>query len=81
MAEFKRRKKRQNLKELKHKKTVNDYREIALTKMGKRQLMLTLLSIFGVTMLSIGSTFAIFTVSSKSAEYNVIKTGTLNINF
>ncbi|MDD6244403.1 MAG: hypothetical protein PUB03_01930, partial [bacterium] len=46
-----------------------------------RQLMLTLLSIFGVTMLSIGSTFAIFTVSSKSAEYNVIKTGTLNINF
>lgn len=81
MAEFKRRKKRQDLKELKHKKTVNDYREIALTKMGKRQLMLTLLSIFGVTMLSIGSTFAIFTVSSKSAEYNVIKTGTLNINF
>ena len=81
MAEFKRRKKRQDLKELKHKKNVNDYREIALTKMGKRQLMLTLLSIFGVTMLSIGSTFAIFTVSSKSAEYNVIKTGTLNINF
>lgn len=81
LAEFKRRKKRQDLKELKHKKTVNDYREIALTKMGKRQLMLTLLSIFGVTMLSIGSTFAIFTVSSKSAEYNVIKTGTLNINF
>lgn len=81
MAEFKRRKKIQDLKELKHKKTVNDYREIALTKMGKRQLMLTLLSIFGVTMLSIGSTFAIFTVSSKSAEYNVIKTGTLNINF
>lgn len=81
MAEFKRRKKRQDLNELKHKKTVNDYREIALTKMGKRQLMLTLLSIFGVTMLSIGSTFAIFTVSSKSAEYNVIKTGTLNINF
>ena len=49
--------------------------------MGKRQLMLTVLSIFGVTMLSIGSTFAIFTVSSQSAEYNVVKTGTLNINF
>lgn len=81
MAEFKRRKKRQDFKEKNYKNNTNDYHEISLTKMGKRQLMLTVLSIFGVTMLSIGSTFAIFTVSSKSAEYNVIKTGTLNINF
>ena len=81
MAEFKRRKKRQDFKEKKYKNNTNDYHEISLTKMGKRQLMLTVLSIFGVTMLSIGSTFAIFTVSSQSAEYNVVKTGTLNINF
>ena len=81
LAEFKRRKKRQDFKEKNYKNNTNDYHEISLTKMGKRQLMLTVLSIFGVTMLSIGSTFAIFTVSSKSAEYNVIKTGTLNINF
>ena len=81
MAEFKRRKKRQDFKEKNYKNNTNDYHEISLTKMGKRQLVLTVLSIFGVTMLSIGSTFAIFTVSSKSAEYNVIKTGTLNINF
>ncbi|MBD9098219.1 hypothetical protein EGP98_01255, partial [bacterium] len=59
----------------------NDYREIALTKMGTRQLTLTLLSIFAVTMVSIGTTFAMFTVSSKSAEYNVVKTGTLTIDF
>ncbi len=80
MAEFKYRKKRREFK--KQTKVRNsDYREIALTKMGKRQLMLTLLSIFGVTLLSIGSTFAMFTVSSKSAEYNVVKSGTLNISF
>ena len=80
MAEFKYRKKRKEFKEQARVRN-NDYREIALTKMGKRQLMLTLLSIFGVTLLSIGSTFAMFTVSSKSAEYNVVKSGTLNISF
>ncbi len=80
MAEFKYRKKRKEFKE-QTKVRNSDYREIALTKMGKRQLMLTLLSIFGVTLLSIGSTFAMFTVSSKSAEYNVVKSGTLNISF
>ncbi len=79
MAEFKYRKKRKDFKE--HLKTNNDYREIALTKMGTRQLTLTLLSIFAVTMVSIGTTFAMFTVSSKSAEYNVVKTGTLTIDF
>ena len=80
MAEFKYRKKRKKFKEQARVRN-SDYREIALTKMGKRQLMLTLLSIFGVTLLSIGSTFAMFTVSSKSAEYNVVKSGTLNIDF
>lgn len=80
MAEFKYRKKRREFKEQARVRN-SDYREIALTKMGKRQLMLTLLSIFGVTLLSIGSTFAMFTVSSKSAEYNVVKSGTLNISF
>ncbi len=55
MAEFKYRKKRKEFKEQARVRN-NDYREIALTKMGKRQLMLTLLSIFGVTLLSIGST-------------------------
>ena len=79
MAEFKYRKKRKDFKE--ELKTNNDYREIALTKMGTRQLTLTLLSIFAVTMVSIGTTFAMFTVSSKSAEYNVVKTGTLTIDF
>ena len=79
MAEFKYRKKRKEFKE--QVKKNNDYREIALTKMGKRQLTLTLVSILAVTLISIGSTFAMFTVSSKSAEYNVVKTGTLNIDF
>ena len=80
MAEFKYRKKRKEFKEQARVRN-NDYREIALTKMGKRQLTLTLVSILAVTLLSIGSTFAMFTVSSKSAEYNVVKSGTLNISF
>lgn len=79
MAKFKYRKKRKDFKE--QVKTNNDYREIALTKMGKRQLTLTLLSILAVTLISIGSTFAMFTVSSKSSDYNVVKSGTLNISF
>ena len=80
MAEFKYRKKRKEFKEQARVRN-NDYREIALTKMGKRQLTLTLVSILAVTLISIGSTFAMFTVSSKSAEYNVVKSGTLNISF
>ncbi len=80
MAEFKYRKKRKDLKD-QAKIVNNDYREIALTKMGKRQLVLTLLSIFAVTLISIGSTFAMFTVSSKSSDYNVVKSGTLTIEF
>ena len=80
MAEFKHRKKRKNLKGQKVFSN-SDYTEIALTKMGKRQLTITLLSIFAVTMMSIGSTFAMFTVSSKSSEYNVVKSGTLTIDF
>ena len=80
MAEFKYRKKRKDLKD-QAKIVNNDYREIALTKMGKRQLVLTLLSIFAVTLISIGSTFAMFTVSSKSSDYNVVKSGTLTIDF
>ena len=80
MAEFKYRKKRKDIKE-QFKIKNNDYTEIALTKMGQRQLTITLMSILGVTLLSIGSTFAMFTVSSKSSEYNVIKSGTLKISF
>ena len=80
MAEFKHRKKRKKLKGQKVFSN-SDYTEIALTKMGKRQLTITLLSIFAVTMMSIGSTFAMFTVSSKSSEYNVVKSGTLTIDF
>ena len=81
MAEFKYRKKRKEFNNPNKKNSNNDYTEIALTKMGKRQLTLTLVSILAVTLISIGSTFAMFTVSSKSAEYNVVKSGTLTIDF
>ena len=58
-----------------------DFKEISLTKMAKRQLFVTLLSILGVTIISLGSAYAVFTSISKSADYNVIKVGTLNIDF
>ena len=57
-----------------------NFKEVALTKMAKRQLFVTLLSIIGVTVISLGSAYAVFTSVSKSAEYNVIKVGTLNID-
>ena len=58
-----------------------NFKEVALTKMAKRQLFVTLLSIIGVTVISLGSAYAVFTSVSRSAEYNVIKVGTLNIDF
>ena len=66
-----------------NKKEIEEYnfKEVALTKMAKRQLLLTLFSILGVTIISLGSAYAVFTSISKSADYNVIKVGTLNIDF
>ena len=66
-----------------NKKEIEEYnfKEVALTKMAKRQLLLTLFSILGVTIISLGSAYAVFTSVSKSADYNVIKVGTLNIDF
>ena len=58
-----------------------NFKEIALTKMAKRQLLVTLFSILGVTIISLGSAYAVFTSVSKSEDYNVIKVGTLNIDF
>lgn len=86
MAEFHWRKKRLLSKdENKNKKTKkekdNSFKEIALTKMAKRQLLVTLLSIFGVTFVAFGSAFAVFTTSVKEEDYNTIAVGTLNITF
>ena len=66
-----------------NKKEIEEYnfKEVALTKMAKRQLLVTLFSILGVTIISLGSAYAVFTSVSKSADYNVIKVGTLNIDF
>ena len=75
-------KKFNNRKKITKEKIHNyDFKEVALTKMAKRQLFITLFSILGVTIMSLGSAYAIFTSVSKSADYNVIKVGTLNIDF
>ena len=69
-----------NKKKITKEKISNyNFKEVALTKMAKRQLLVTLFSILGVTIISLGSAYAVFTSVSKSADYNVIKVGTLNI--
>ena len=75
-------KKFNNRKKITKEKIHNyDFKEVALTKMAKRQLFITLFSILGVTIISLGSAYAVFTSVSKSEDYNVIKVGTLNIDF
>lgn len=78
MKQFNRKKK---IKINKETRGEYNFKEIALTKMAKRQLLVTLLSILGVTIVSLGSAYAVFTSISKSSDYNVIKVGTLNIDF
>ena len=50
--------------------------------MAKRQLLVTLFSILGVTIISLGSDFMpSLRQYQDHADYNVIKVGTLNIDF
>ena len=72
---------RKKIKINKETRSEYNFKEVALTKMAKRQLFVTLFSILGVTIISLGSAYAVFTSVSKSADYNVIKVGTLNIDF
>ena len=78
VKQFNRRKK---IKINKENRDEFNFKEVALTKMAKRQLLVTLFSILGVTIISLGSAYAVFTSISKSADYNVVKVGTLNIDF
>ena len=73
--------KRKKIKINKENRSEFNFKEVALTKMAKRQLLVTLFSIIGVTVISLGSAYAVFTSVSKSKDYNVIKVGTLNIDF
>ena len=73
--------KRKKVKINKENRSEFNFKEVALTKMAKRQLLVTLFSILGVTIISLGSAYAVFTSVSKSEDYNVIKVGTLNIDF
>lgn len=79
MAEFRRHRRYRHKETRKRKKY--DEQEVSLFKMGKRQLMLVLISVFAVVIAAIGTSFAIFTTSVKSSDYNVIKVGTLNVDF
>lgn len=81
MIKVKQFKKRKKIKINQGTKSEFNFKEVALTKMAKRQLFITLISILGVTIISLGSAYAVFTSVSRSADYNVIKVGTLDIEF
>ena len=70
MAEFRRHRRYRHKETTKRKKY--DEQEVSLFKMGKRQLMLVLISVFAVVIAAVGTSFAIFTTSVKSSDYNVI---------
>ncbi len=79
MGKYKYRRKR-SIKEASPKVKKSGW-DAGLTKMAKREFSITLVSIFGVVLLSLGSAFAVFTTTNRSKDYNVIKVGTLNIDF
>ncbi len=52
-----------------------------LTKMVKREMVLTAISVFGVLLVSMGSAYAVFTSFEKSKDFNTIEVGTLKISY
>ena len=75
MAIFKNRKKYTVVQE------ENDNSTIKLTKMAKRELTITVVSIFAVLVVSMGSAFAVFTSFASSKDYNEVVVGTLKIKY
>ncbi len=52
-----------------------------LKKIFKRELALTIVSIVGVTLVMLGGSYSVFSEIIKAEDANVIRTGTLAINF
>lgn len=61
--------------------TEDDAYTFRLSKILKRELTLTLLSIFAVTIIFLGGSYSIFSQIKKADDYNVLKTGTLALEF
>ena len=55
--------------------------KIKLTKMAKREMVLTMISIFAVLIVSMGSAYAVFTSFDSSKEYNQVSVGKLDITY
>lgn len=52
-----------------------------ISKLVKREAMFTVLSVITVTILTLSSTYAIFSSVQKAEKYNKLKTGTLEISY
>lgn len=50
-------------------------------KLFKHQLLITAISVFGVVLAMLGGSFALFTSTSKSDEYNVLKAGNFELSY
>ncbi len=70
-----------NRKKYKKPDVDNNTQTFKLTKLVKRELLLTAISIFGVLLVSMGSAFSVFTSFSKSTNYNQVSVGNLNITY
>lgn len=55
--------------------------QLQLSKLVKREMYVTMLSIVAVTVIILGSTYAVFSSVNKSADYNVINVGTLEVSY
>ena len=78
MAKWKN-KKRRNVELIETRKEQDKRQRMHLTKFLKRELILTVISILAVTTAIIGGSYAIFSSIQKAENYNVMKTGTLQI--
>ena len=50
-------------------------------KLFKHQLLITAISVFGVVLAMVGSSFAFFASTSKADEYNVLKAGDFELSY
>ncbi len=64
-----------------YKVTDDNGTSFKLTKIFKREVTLTIMSIIGVTIIMLGGSYSIFSTITKSKDSNVLKTGTLALEF
>ena len=63
----------------KEKEEEVEKKKILFTKLLKREMMMTMISVLAVTTVILGGSYAIFTNIQRASKYNMIHAGTLQI--